>query len=171
MTARGLAHGETRFAGNPFALSYSSMARALVHLADGELPEALARARAALELAERSRGPLEQGAAHRVLGISTRPGKRDEAEEAYRRSREILEEIQSLPELGQTLLAYGRFQRADNPDEGRRLIEQARVQSSRRSTPPAGRPRRTRPSATAEVETRGHHRVAERVQRASATAS
>jgi tetratricopeptide (TPR) repeat protein len=74
------------------------MARALAHLADGELHQALERGRLALEIAERSRGPLEQGAAHRVLGeIHEALGSREESEGAYRRSLEILEGIQSLP--------------------------------------------------------------------------
>jgi class 3 adenylate cyclase/tetratricopeptide (TPR) repeat protein len=128
VTTRGLAHAETRFAGNPFAFSYARMARALAHLADGELSDALDQARRALELAERSRGPLEQGGAHRVLGqIHEAMGRRAESEGAYRRSLEILEGIQSLPELGQTLLAYGRFQLADDPGAGRTLIERARA--------------------------------------------
>jgi class 3 adenylate cyclase len=128
VTARGLAHAETRFAGNAFAFSYARMARALVHLADSELSDALDQARRALELAEGSRGPLEQGAAHRVLGqIHEAMGSRAESEGAYRRSLEILEGIQSLPELGQTLLAYGRFQLADDPEAGRTLIERARA--------------------------------------------
>jgi tetratricopeptide (TPR) repeat protein len=112
----------------PFAFAYASMARALAHLADGELHQALERGRLALEIAERSRGPLEQGAAHRVLGeIHEALGSREESEGAYRRSLEILEGIQSLPDLGQTLLAYGRFQLADDPDAGRTLIERARA--------------------------------------------
>jgi tetratricopeptide (TPR) repeat protein len=128
MTTRGLAHAETRVAANPFAFSYARMARALAHLADGELSDALEQARRALELAERSRGPLEQGAANRVLGqIHEAMGSRTESEGAYRRSLEILEGIQSLPELGQTLLAYGRFRLADDPGAGRTLIERARA--------------------------------------------
>jgi hypothetical protein len=63
-----------------------------------------------------------------VLGqIYEAMGSRAESENAYRRSLEILEGIQSLPELSQTLLAYGRFQQADDPDAGRMLVEQARA--------------------------------------------
>jgi hypothetical protein len=54
-------------------------------------------------------------------------GSREESEGAYRRSLEILEGIQSLPEQGQTLLAYGRFQLADDPETGRTLIGRARA--------------------------------------------
>jgi tetratricopeptide (TPR) repeat protein len=62
-----------------------------------------------------------------VLGqIHEAAGNREEAEAAYRRSLEILEAVKSPPELGQTLLAYGRFKLAEDPSRGRRLIEQAR---------------------------------------------
>ncbi len=61
------------------------------------------------------------GQIHEVMGNP------DEAEGAYRRSLEILEGIQSLPELGQTLLAYGRFRLAGDPEAGRQLIERARA--------------------------------------------
>jgi hypothetical protein len=52
-------------------------------------------------------------------------GDRAEADAAFRRSIEVLEEIQSRPELAQTLLAYGRFRRGDNTLENRALIERA----------------------------------------------
>jgi hypothetical protein len=52
-------------------------------------------------------------------------GDRAEADAAFRRSIEVLEEIQSRPELAQTLLAYGRFRRGDNTLEDRALIERA----------------------------------------------
>ena len=84
------------------------------------------RARRALELAEQSGYQLEQGAAHRVLGQAFEAdGQRAEADASYRRSLEIFERIQSLPELGQTLLAYGRFRLADDAEEGRRLVGRA----------------------------------------------
>jgi hypothetical protein len=54
-------------------------------------------------------------------------GQRAEAGAAYRRSLEILQSIQSLPELGQRLLALGRFTVADDAKEGRRLVERART--------------------------------------------
>lgn len=46
--------------------------------------------------------------------------------EASQQLTETFEEIQSLPELGQTLLAYGRFKLGDDVAEGRRLIARAR---------------------------------------------
>ena len=48
-----------------------------------------------------------------------------EADAAFRRSLEVLEEIQCPPELAQTLLAYGRFRQGDNALEDRGLIERA----------------------------------------------
>ena len=38
---------------------------------------------------------------------------------------DVLDEIQSRPELVQTLLAYGRFRRGDNRQEDRILIQRA----------------------------------------------
>lgn len=71
---------------------------------------------------------LEQGAAHRALGQALEAdGQVTEAEASYRWSLEILEGIQSLPDLGQTLLAFGRFRLADDRAEGRRLVERARA--------------------------------------------
>jgi class 3 adenylate cyclase/tetratricopeptide (TPR) repeat protein len=127
LIARGLAYAETRLASVAFALSYAYVARALAHLADGELPAALERARRGLDLAERVRSPLEQGAAHRALGqIHQEIGDRKEAEAAYRHSLELLEAVKALPELGQTLLAYGRFRRGDDRPEAHRLVARAR---------------------------------------------
>ena len=125
---RALKWGESRFGVTAFARTYLTIARALSHLADGEVEAAVQRTRRAIELAEQSGFPLEQGAAHRALGQSLEAsGQRAGAESAYRRSLEILENIQSLPELGQTLLALGRFTLADDANEGRRLAERSRV--------------------------------------------
>ncbi|MGH7308894.1 MAG: ATP-binding protein [Candidatus Rokuibacteriota bacterium] len=127
LITRCLAWAESRLAGVPFALSYASTARALVHLADGELPEALRRARSGLSLGERSRAPLEQGAAWRAIGeIHEAMGNRADADVAYRKSLELLDPVKALPELGQSLLAYGRFKLVADPTEGRHLIERAR---------------------------------------------
>jgi len=41
------------------------------------------------------------------------------------RSLDVLDEIQSRPELAQTLLAYGRFRRGDNRQKDRILILRA----------------------------------------------
>jgi class 3 adenylate cyclase/tetratricopeptide (TPR) repeat protein len=125
---RAVKWGETHFSSNPFSLSYASVARVLVHLADGELADALELARAAVALAERSQFRLEMGASHRALGMAYEArGERAEADVAYRRSLDVLEDDRPRPELGQTLLAYGRFKRADDAAEGRRLLERART--------------------------------------------
>jgi tetratricopeptide (TPR) repeat protein len=77
-------------------------------------------------LSEQDRQRLEIGAAHRVLGqVHEALGDRAEADAAFQRSIEVLEEIQSRPELAQTLLAYGRFRRGDHPLEDRAMIERA----------------------------------------------
>jgi hypothetical protein len=89
---------------------------------------AVRRAHRAIELADSNGFRLEQGAAHRALGQALEAsGRCVEAEAAYRRSLETLEKIQSLPELGQTLLALGRFTLAADVTEGRRVIERARA--------------------------------------------
>jgi tetratricopeptide (TPR) repeat protein len=125
--ARALKWGESRFGGTAFARTYLTIARALSHLADGEADAALQRARRAIELAELSGFRLEQGAAHRAVGqVLEANGQRAEAKASYLRSLEIFEGIQSLPELGQTLLALGRFTFADDVAEGRRLVERSR---------------------------------------------
>ncbi len=122
---RALREGQAR-GYPPYPLTYLHLALAQLHLATGKLDEALATARAALELAERSRFRLEIGAAHRVLAqVHAAQGGQAEAEGAFRSSLEILEEIQSRPELGQTLLAYGRFLARSDAPAGRALIERA----------------------------------------------
>jgi class 3 adenylate cyclase/tetratricopeptide (TPR) repeat protein len=125
---RALRRGESQPAPVAFSLSYASVARVLVHLADAELPQALARADTAVQLAERSQFRLEIGAAHRALGMAHEAaGDRASAQAAYRRSLEILEDNRPRPELGQTLLAYGRFIRGQDVAEGGRLIGRARA--------------------------------------------
>ncbi len=93
----------------------------------GEPDEALSAARKALELAESSRFLLEQGVANRVLGqVHEAMVNREEGDAAFRHSLQVLEGIQSRPELAQTLLAYGRFKAGgDDPAGGRTLIERA----------------------------------------------
>ena len=111
-----------------FSLAYATTAAALIWLAEGDLDAAVETARRAVAFAEQSRFRLEQGAAHRVLGQTlAATGNRGEADAALRRSLEILEDIRSLPELGQTLLAYGRFKADEDPSGGRRLLERARA--------------------------------------------
>jgi class 3 adenylate cyclase len=110
-----------------FGLAYLTQARALLHLAEGQLDDALVSARKAIEFGVQSRFRLELGAAQRVLGqVLEATGDREQAGAALTQSLEAFEEIQSLPELGQTLLAYGRFKLADDAVEGRRLIARAR---------------------------------------------
>ena len=92
----------------------------------GDTQQALGVATRRFKLRSNIGSGLEQGAFHRILGeIYRAMGQRDEADAAFRRSLDILEAIQSRPELAQTLLAYGRFRRGDNRQEDRALIERA----------------------------------------------
>jgi tetratricopeptide (TPR) repeat protein len=112
----------------PFSLTYLTIAAALARLAGGEPEAALETARKALDYADRSRFPLEQGAAHRVLGQAYAATDNPAASEvAFRESLGILEGIRSWPEVGQTLLAYGQFKLRGDDVEGRALIERARA--------------------------------------------
>jgi class 3 adenylate cyclase/tetratricopeptide (TPR) repeat protein len=123
---RALRWGETRIGLRAFATAYLTMVRAFAYLTEGDHAQATDWARRALRLAEEGRYTLERGASHRVLGQALEmSGQRADAEMAFRQSLEILGGIQSLSELGQTLLAYGRFRLADDRDDGRRLIERA----------------------------------------------
>jgi tetratricopeptide (TPR) repeat protein len=109
-----------------FGMAYASMASAQVHLATGDHGQALIAVRQALVFSEQSRALLEEGAAHRVLGqVHEAIGNRAEADAAFRRSIEVLEEIQSRPELAQTLLAFGRFRQGDNTLKDRAMVERA----------------------------------------------
>ena len=102
------------------------MARAHLHLAQGEGEAARAAAGDALQLVQQTHLRLEAGAAHRLLGQAWGlSGDAAQAEGAFRESLRILGAIESRPELAQTLLAYGRFRSRAEPAEGRRLIEQA----------------------------------------------
>jgi tetratricopeptide (TPR) repeat protein len=124
---RALTFATSRQSMVPFALAYLTQARALLHLSEGQLDDALSSARKAIEFAAQSRFRLELGAAQRVLGqVLEASGDRGQAGAALAQSLETFEEIQSLPELGQTLLAYGRFKLDDDAAEGQRLITRAR---------------------------------------------
>jgi tetratricopeptide (TPR) repeat protein len=113
-------------AGSVHGVAFSKIALAQLHLAVGDFGQALSAADMALEFAEQYRLGLEQGATHRVLGeVHQVMGNRAEADAAFHRSLEILGDIQSRPELAQTLLAYGRFRRGDNSLEDRALIGRA----------------------------------------------
>ena len=110
---------------SPFLITYLHIALAHLYLAEQNPSEALSTARIALELADRSGFQLERGAVQRVLAQAYDAcGSRAEAESAFRASLDILEDIQSRPELGQTLLAYGRFKSSDDVG-GRDLTERA----------------------------------------------
>jgi len=61
-----------------------------------------------------------------VLGqVHEAIGNRAEADAAFCRSIGVLEDVQSRPELAQTLLAYGRFRQGDNTLKDRAMIERA----------------------------------------------
>jgi tetratricopeptide (TPR) repeat protein len=108
-----------------YPVSFVQIAMAQLRLAEGDAARAVETARQALAAAERGGYRREQGAAHRVLGEAlVALGTRSEADDAFRKSREILEAIQSRPELAQTLLAHGRFLVKDDA-AGRALVEQA----------------------------------------------
>ena len=127
MLDRALAFATSSGIGTAFALAYLTQARALLHLAGGELGDALTDARKAIEFGVQSRFRLELGAAQRVLGqVLEASGDREQAAATLAQSLETFEEIQSLPELGQTLLVYGRFKLGDDAAEGQRLIARAR---------------------------------------------
>jgi tetratricopeptide (TPR) repeat protein len=114
------------FAGAQHGVAFSQIALAQLHLAAGETGPALEAIDGVLRVAARYRLPLEEGAAHRIRGeVHEAMGARAEADAAFIRSLEVLEKIQSRPELAQTLLAYGRFRRGDNTLENRAMIERA----------------------------------------------
>jgi tetratricopeptide (TPR) repeat protein len=109
-----------------WTIAVAQIALAQAHLISGNVSQALSAALRAPDLSERDRQRLEIGAARRVLGqVHEALGDRAEADAAFRSSVEILSEIQSRPELAQTLLAYGRFRRGDNALEDRAMIERA----------------------------------------------
>jgi tetratricopeptide (TPR) repeat protein len=120
------AFGAAGVAGSVHGVAFSKIALAQLHLAVGDIGQALSAANMALGFAEQYRLGLEQGATHRILGeVYQAMGNRAEADASFRRSVGVLEEIQSPPELAQTLLAYGRFRRGDNTLEDRAMIERA----------------------------------------------
>jgi tetratricopeptide (TPR) repeat protein len=107
-------------------VAYPQIALAEVHLAAAQTDQALRAATEALGVSQQGRLALEEGAAYRALGqIHKAMVNRAEADAAFRSSLEVLEGIQSRPELAQTLLAYGRFRRGDNALEDRAMVERA----------------------------------------------
>jgi len=104
------------------------MALAELSVALGDGPAALTAARRAADSAGASHLRMEHGAALRVLGQTCEAlADLDAADAAFRQSLEVLEAIESRPELGQTLLAYGRFRKRDDEAAGQTLIERALV--------------------------------------------
>jgi class 3 adenylate cyclase/tetratricopeptide (TPR) repeat protein len=109
-----------------WGMMWIEMGLAHVSLATGHTAPALQAARRAVALADQSHFRLEQGAAWRALGQACEAaGDAAGADAAFRRSAEVLETIQSRPELAQTLLASGRFQARSDAAAGRALIERA----------------------------------------------
>ncbi|MEE8251301.1 MAG: AAA family ATPase [Gemmatimonadales bacterium] len=112
--------------GSEYPRIYFQVALSQLKLAKGETEAALNAARQAIAFAGVSTHALDEGAAHRVLGeVYKAKGNRREADVAFRRSLEVLGEIQSRPELAQSLLVYGRFKRDEDANDGKRLIERA----------------------------------------------
>ena len=112
--------------GLDYPRAYILMVVALLQMETGELDEARVTARKSVDLAEGGGFLVEQGAANRALGeVHAALDEREEAEAAFQRSVEQLTEIQSRPELAQTYLAYGRFKRVADADEGNRLLNRA----------------------------------------------
>jgi class 3 adenylate cyclase/tetratricopeptide (TPR) repeat protein len=90
------------------------------------VPAALTAAHRAVDIARESHYRMEQGAALRVLGQACEAaGDPGAADDAFRKSLEVLEATQSRPELAQTLLAHGRFRSRGGNGDGRVLIERA----------------------------------------------
>jgi tetratricopeptide (TPR) repeat protein len=109
-----------------FTTAITQIALAQIHLVAGEMEQALLAASRALSVSKQNGFRLEEGAAYRVFGqIHEAMSDRAEAEASFHRSLELLENIQSRPELAQTLLAYGRFRRGDNALADRAMIERA----------------------------------------------
>jgi hypothetical protein len=109
-----------------FPMTFAQIALAQVHLAAGDTTEALSVADRALDMAKRGDFGLEEGVAYRVRGqVYQAIGDKAEAESSFRRSLDILEGLQSRPELAQTLLAYGQFRVGDNELQDYALMERA----------------------------------------------
>ena len=126
LLARAVPECEAQGSSQMWRMVWLEMAGAQLSLALGEVPAALAAARRAAHDAGQSHLRMEHGAALRVLGQTCEAvGDHEGAVAAFRQSLEVLEAIESRPELGQTLLAYGRFRMRDSEAGGRALIERA----------------------------------------------
>ncbi len=123
---RALPECEAQGASGGWTMVWLQMALAELRLARGDGAGALTAARRAADIAEQSHFRLEQGAVLRVLGqVCESLDDRAAAATRFHRSLELLEAIQSRPELAQTLLAYGRFRAREDVAAGRAMIEQA----------------------------------------------
>ena len=109
-----------------FCKIYPHIALSQLHLAEGNAAAGLQAAERALELAERVTARLEIGAARRALGQAYEArGDRQSADGQFRRSVDVLQTIQSRPELAQSLLAFGRFELATDRDKAKELLQSA----------------------------------------------
>ena len=123
---RALPECEAQGSSQVWMMVWLQMALAELSVALGDRTAALTAAHRAAHDAGQSHLRMEHGAALRVLGRTCEAlADRDAADTAFRQSLELLEAIQSRPELGQTLLAYGRFRVRDDAAAGRALIERA----------------------------------------------
>ncbi|MEZ5863575.1 MAG: adenylate/guanylate cyclase domain-containing protein [Geminicoccaceae bacterium] len=114
-------------AGDDFPKIYAQIAMAQLRLAQGATDLALEAAELAMRHTERSMLPqLELGAAHRTCGeVLLAMGRLDEAERHIGQSLAILGAIQSRPELGQSLMAYGRVRSTTDPPLGQDYLRRA----------------------------------------------
>lgn len=109
-----------------FCKIYPHIARSQLHLAEGDAAAGLQAAERALALAERVTARLEIGAARRALGQAYEAsGDRQSADGQFRRSIDVLQTIQSRPELAQSLLAFGRFAMTTDRDKANGLLHSA----------------------------------------------
>ena len=109
-----------------FCKIYPHIALSQLHLAEGDAAAGLQSAERALELAERVTARLEIGAAHRALGQAYEAnGDRQSADGQFRRSIDVLQKIQSRPELAQSLLAFGKFELVTERDKAEGLLHSA----------------------------------------------
>ncbi|MCF6116101.1 AAA family ATPase [Mesorhizobium muleiense] len=111
---------------NDFCKIYPHIALSQLHLAEGNAAAGLQAAERALELAERVTARLEIGAARRALGQAYEArGDRQSADGQFRRSVDVLQTIQSRPELAQSMLAFGRFELVADRDKAKGLLHSA----------------------------------------------
>ena len=114
-------------AGDDFPKIYPQIALGQLRLAQGANDLAMAAAKQAMRHTERAMLPqLELGAAHRMLGEAYQAvGLYAEAVRHFEESLSILGTIQSRPELGQSLMAYGHFKLGDDRAVGLDYMDRA----------------------------------------------